>query len=427
MSMLLRGYSESKLKSQLKMAMIRLSMGANRKSAMSRQARFDIVKMLEEVPSNEESALIGAEALIRDEDAIEAYEILVLHCELLSERVRLLSNGGTTCPSDLVESVSTLIWASNALDVSELVEVRKQFRCRYGREFVEDAMRNGAGGRARVVNERVVSKFSCVPPSSERVRSTLVAIANERGLTWRPRKTAAAGAAAMPPKSGEMMHGPTKADVAGGRGGDEDVFVAYAPLAPSVGTTTTRATIGREQRRPVLKVDDDIEEEGDIFFVARRYMPHAAVKKSRTPPSAGEGGGDLHDGDDDDDDIDDRGGGRANRGRRHVGTQDDVPPSLHSIQRSSLLANDVPSPTSEEAAAGLSRLRLDETVEPARRGVEEEENLCIVCEDSKKQVILLPCKHMCLCKNCASEHIPDTLTECPMCRAKIEDSMEVYW
>ena len=58
---------------------------------------------------------------------------------------------------------------------------------------------------------------------------------------------------------------------------------------------------------------------------------------------------------------------------------------------------------------------------------EEDERLCIVCEDAKKEVILLPCKHMCLCKKCASTCLFKTLHECPMCRAMIGDSMEVYW
>jgi hypothetical protein len=89
-------------------------------------------------------------------------------------------------------------------------------------------------------------------------------------------------------------------------------------------------------------------------------------------------------------------------------------------------ANDMLTPTSE-VAAGTSKLRLAGMVEPAKQAAEEDEYLCVVCEESKKQVILLPCKHMCLCKNCAAGCLFKTLTECPMCRAKIEDSMEVFW
>ena len=58
---------------------------------------------------------------------------------------------------------------------------------------------------------------------------------------------------------------------------------------------------------------------------------------------------------------------------------------------------------------------------------EQDVTLCIVCEDAKKEVVLLPCKHLCLCKMCALTCLFKTLHECPMCRETIDDSMEVYW
>ena len=51
----------------------------------------------QEVPPKEEKARIKAEALIRDDDTIEANEILELNCELLSERINLISYG-KGCP-----------------------------------------------------------------------------------------------------------------------------------------------------------------------------------------------------------------------------------------------------------------------------------------------------------------------------------------
>ena len=54
----------------------------------------------------------------------------------------------------------------------------------------------------------------------------------------------------------------------------------------------------------------------------------------------------------------------------------------------------------------------------------DDEHLCVVCEDAKKQVMILPCKHMCLCTSCADF---DKIKECPMCRAKVEGSINVYW
>ena len=86
----LRGYNASKLKAQLKMAGTRLSMAANKKSALSKKQTREIAKMLHEAPPNEEKARIKSVALIHDGNTIEAFEILELICELLSEWIKLI-------------------------------------------------------------------------------------------------------------------------------------------------------------------------------------------------------------------------------------------------------------------------------------------------------------------------------------------------
>ena len=58
---------------------------------------------------------------------------------------------------------------------------------------------------------------------------------------------------------------------------------------------------------------------------------------------------------------------------------------------------------------------------------EEEERVCVVCEDGKKEVLLMPCKHLCLCKSCADTCLFKTMKECPMCRTEVTDSMQVFW
>jgi hypothetical protein len=72
---------------------------------------------------------------------------------------------------------------------------------------------------------------------------------------------------------------------------------------------------------------------------------------------------------------------------------------------------------------GLSHQDMTENIVSSEQDV----TLCIVCEDAKKVIVLLPCKHFCLCKMCASTCLFKTLHECPMCREMINDSMEVYW
>ena len=89
---------------------------------------------------------------------------------------------------------------------------------------------------------------------------------------------------------------------------------------------------------------------------------------------------------------------------------------------------------STDEAGGISKHDEDERrpaadYHPAKQAcrTEDEEHLCVVCDDEKKQIILLPCKHMCLCKTCSVRCLFNTIKDCPMCRTEIKDSMEVFW
>ena len=52
----------------------------------------------------------------------------------------------------------------------------------------------------------------------------------------------------------------------------------------------------------------------------------------------------------------------------------------------------------------------------------DDDRLCVVCLEYRKTIVCLPCKHFCLCRNCSVLDIH----ECPMCRADIKDTMEIY-
>eukprot|EP00978_Attheya_sp_CCMP212_P002158 scaffold4463_cov51-Attheya_sp.AAC.1 len=167
---------------ELKMAVHRFQISSNKKTALMKQQMREIAKLLTEDPPKEEKAKIRAEALIREDNTCEAYEILQLSCELLSERIKLLESH-QECPSDLVKSISTLMWASYRVDnIPELTEIRKQFRSKYGKKFEENALAN----RGDVLNERVVAKLSAEPPSAYLVQTYLEKICDEFDVDWKP-------------------------------------------------------------------------------------------------------------------------------------------------------------------------------------------------------------------------------------------------
>eukprot|EP00563_Minutocellus_polymorphus_P020551 CAMPEP_0197720048 /NCGR_PEP_ID=MMETSP1434-20131217/3537_1 /TAXON_ID=265543 /ORGANISM="Minutocellus polymorphus, Strain CCMP3303" /LENGTH=369 /DNA_ID=CAMNT_0043304847 /DNA_START=260 /DNA_END=1369 /DNA_ORIENTATION=+ len=182
MDFLIVGFKASKLKPQLKMAVSRFQIASNKKSALMKQTMRDIAKLLAEEPQpKEEKARIRAESLIREDNTVEAYEILMLECELVFERVKLIQSM-KECPEDLKSCISTLIWSADRVDIPELQEIRKQFRYKYGKKF-EEACLNNVGG---MLNERVVAKLSVQPPSAYLVQTYLEKIADEFKVDWKP-------------------------------------------------------------------------------------------------------------------------------------------------------------------------------------------------------------------------------------------------
>jgi len=48
---------------------------------------------------------------------------------------------------------------------------------------------------------------------------------------------------------------------------------------------------------------------------------------------------------------------------------------------------------------------------------------CVVCQDNTKTVLILPCRHLCLCQGCSEV---EELRTCPMCRENIESKINTF-
>ena len=54
---------------------------------------------------------------------------------------------------------------------------------------------------------------------------------------------------------------------------------------------------------------------------------------------------------------------------------------------------------------------------------EKDQRLCPVCQDQERTILLLPCQHMCLCKQCLKKK---KWKQCPICRQVIQSTKEIY-
>ena len=55
------------------------------------------------------------------------------------------------------------------------------------------------------------------------------------------------------------------------------------------------------------------------------------------------------------------------------------------------------------------------------------EHLCVICQSNKKDIVLLPCKHYIICKECEENNYNITRErKCPICRNEYFDKMMLY-
>lgn len=54
------------------------------------------------------------------------------------------------------------------------------------------------------------------------------------------------------------------------------------------------------------------------------------------------------------------------------------------------------------------------------------DNYCVACQDNEKCVLMLPCKHVCLCKDCYKRLPAQYGKSCPICRQRIAKSMDIF-
>lgn len=63
---------------------------------------------------------------------------------------------------------------------------------------------------------------------------------------------------------------------------------------------------------------------------------------------------------------------------------------------------------------------VDEGEKPSG-GDKYDKDRCNVCMDRMKDMVLLPCRHVCSCQRCAAR-----LTNCPICRTRISSVMKIF-
>ena len=106
-------------------------------SLQMKQQRKEVADLIR--ANKQGNARIRVEAVIRDHQTLQAYELIELFLELMAVRVQLIEKT-KEMPSDMTEAMSSLIYASHRLqDFQELVAIRGMLASKYSKEYVTEA------------------------------------------------------------------------------------------------------------------------------------------------------------------------------------------------------------------------------------------------------------------------------------------------
>ncbi|PIN14502.1 Spindle pole body protein [Handroanthus impetiginosus] len=178
---LTRSFNPAKCKTSLRLAGSRLKLLRNKKEAQVKQMKKEIAQLLES--GQDRTARIRVEHVIREEKLMAAYDLLEIYCELIVARLPIIESQ-KNCPIDLKEAIASVIFASPRCgDVPELLDGRKQFTAKYGKDFTTAAieLRPQCG-----VGRMLVEKLSAMAPDGQTKIKILSAIAEEHNVKWDP-------------------------------------------------------------------------------------------------------------------------------------------------------------------------------------------------------------------------------------------------
>ena len=95
--------------------------------------------------------------------------------------------------------------------------------------------------------------------------------------------------------------------------------------------------------------------------------------------------------------------------------------SLFSSSPPTILTTSTTNHSSSRSGGRVDFSEINDAPQSVSTSDKEVSQECVVCLDKKKTVLILPCKHLCVCSLCVKR-----LKKCPVCRKGIQKALDVY-
>ncbi|KAL3535653.1 hypothetical protein ACH5RR_004114 [Cinchona calisaya] len=180
--MLSKSFNPAKCKTALKLSASRMKLMKNKKVVQVKQMKRELAQLLDS--GQDQTARIRVEHVIREEKMMAAYDLIDIYCELIVARLPIIESQ-KNCPIDLKEAITSVVFASPRCgDIPELLDARKHFTAKYGKDFISAALelRPNCG-----VSRLLVEKLSANAPDGQTKIKALTAIAEEHNIKWDPK------------------------------------------------------------------------------------------------------------------------------------------------------------------------------------------------------------------------------------------------
>jgi hypothetical protein len=173
------------------------------------------------------------------------------------------------------------------------------------------------------------------------------------------------------------------------------MYFVIPPALPKATIEEGEAGVGQEVRQSEqFKVDLKNYENQPLFTFSRDFFPIIVTIEPRAPPK----------------EVD----GESNYQNVITYGMFQMNQSTHTLEFKGL---------EQRLIAGGDILVLQEIFgieEGLAEGAEGDEKMCVICISAEKNTVVMPCGHLSVCKDCATELAKKRGPDCPICRKKVQ-------